>query len=108
MTIHRILTAEDHAALHRDGRFAGSPLDLADGYIHMSTAEQLAGTLAAHFRGVDGLVLLTIDEARVAPDVRWEASRGGALFPHLYRALTLDDVTTERAIPMRPDGTRAV
>ncbi|TZG29037.1 DUF952 domain-containing protein [Sphingomonas montanisoli] len=105
MTIYRILTADDHATLHRDGSFGGSPLDLKDGYIHMSTEDQVAGTLAAHFRGVEGLMLLTIDEARVAPDVKWEASRGGALFPHLYRALTLEDVVAERAIEMRTDGT---
>jgi uncharacterized protein (DUF952 family) len=104
MTIHRILTAADHATLHRDGRFEGSPLDLKDGYIHMSTEDQVAGTLAAHFAGVEGLVLLTIDEARVAPDVKWEASRGGALFPHLYRALTLADVVEERTLDLFEDG----
>ncbi|RVT93862.1 DUF952 domain-containing protein [Sphingomonas crocodyli] len=104
MTIYRILTADDHAALHRDGSFAGSPLDRKDGYIHMSTEDQVAGTLAAHFKGVEGLMLLTIDEARVATDVKWEASRGGALFPHLYRALTLEDVVAERAITIGGDG----
>lgn len=107
MTIYRILTADDHATLHRDARFAVSPLDLKDGYIHMSTEDQVAGTLAAHFKGVEGLVLLTIDEARVAPDVKWEKSRGGALFPHLYRALTLEDVLAEREVTLGDDGVHA-
>jgi uncharacterized protein (DUF952 family) len=97
-SIYRIMTADDQADFVRDGLFEGSALDRADGFIHMSTADQVAGTLAAHFAGVEGLVLLRIDPDRVAPDVKWEESRGGMLFPHLYRALAASDVIATIAI----------
>ena len=102
-SIYRIMTADDQAAFVRDGVFAGSALDRADGFIHMSTADQVAGTLAAHFAGAEGLVLLKIDPDQVAADVKWEESRGGMLFPHLYRALLATDViATIMVVPGEP------
>ena len=103
-SIYRIMTAEDHAILLRDGRFAGSPLDRADGFIHMSTADQVAGTLAAHFAGVEGLVLLRMNVAAIESEIRWEPSRGGQLFPHLYRDLTLADISASTPIPLGPQA----
>ncbi|MBV9932505.1 MAG: DUF952 domain-containing protein [Alphaproteobacteria bacterium] len=89
---YKILTADQMRALE-DDRFEGAPIDVADGYIHLSTAEQLAGTLDAHFAGREDLFLAAVDLSRAGTAVRWEASRGGALFPHLYgrlaRALVL-------------------
>jgi uncharacterized protein (DUF952 family) len=86
------------------GTFTGAPVDLADGYIHFSTAAQVAETAAKHFRGQPDLVLIAIDAAALGPDLKWEPSRGGALFPHLYAAL---DVTHARAVhdlPLGPDN----
>ena len=80
----KILTADQYAQFKADGLFHGAPVDIADGYIHMSTREQAAETALKHFAGQDGLVMLMIDLAPFGDAVRWEESRGGALFPHLY------------------------
>jgi len=84
---YKILTAEQMRALEED-RFAGAPIDVADGYIHLSTADQVAGTLDRHFAGADELYLAAVDLDRAGKAVRWEPSRDGALFPHLYGRLT--------------------
>ena len=93
---YKILTADQWAAFEADGVFAGAPVDLADGYIHMSTAEQLDETLAKHFAGQAGLVIATIDLAMLGDAVKWEVSRGGARFPHLYGDLPMAAVTGVR------------
>jgi uncharacterized protein (DUF952 family) len=98
---YKILTAEQLRALEED-RFEGAPVDVADGYVHLSTAEQVAGTLDAHFPGGDDLYLAAVDLAKAGDAVRWEASRGGAPFPHLYGRLTLDLVTASG--PLRRDA----
>lgn len=76
----------------RDGEFRGAAIDVQDGFIHLSTAEQLAGTAEKHFRGQSGLVLISVDEEALGEALRYEPSRGGALFPHLYGPLPLDAV----------------
>ncbi len=88
-TAFKIFTADQWAQFQADGIFAGAPVDLADGYIHLSTAEQLEETLAKHFAGQSGLVIAEIDLSGFGDTLKWEASRGGALFPHLYGALPL-------------------
>lgn len=95
-TAFKIFTAGQWEAFVRDRRFAGAPVDLADGYIHMSTATQLQGTLDKHFAGQSGLVIAEIDLVRLGDAVRWEVSRGGELFPHLYGALVFDAVLGHR------------
>ena len=96
------------AALWREaegvGVFAGSPVDLHDGFIHFSTAGQAAETAARHFAGQDDLVLLTVDAATVADHLKWEASRGGQLFPHLYAALPVAAVRRVEPLRLGPDG----
>ena len=104
MLIYKVLRAEEWAVLERDGTTPGAPVDVADGYVHFSTRDQLAETLRRHFSGAVGLQLLAVDAEAAAADLRWEPSRGGALFPHLYRALTLDDVVWSRPIADGPDG----
>ena len=90
MTIaYKILTASQWAQFQSQSVFTGAPVDLADGYIHMSTADQLDETLAKHFAGQIGLVIATIDLAQLGDALKWEASRGGALFPHYYGALPM-------------------
>lgn len=103
MLIYKVFRASEYEDFCRQGSSPGAPVDLTDGYIHMSTAAQLPGTLAKHFTHEGGLHLLAI-----APDkldrLRWEPSRGGDLFPHLYRELRQEDVIWARAITLGPDG----
>lgn len=87
------------------GVFRGAPVDLADGFIHFSTADQAAETAAKHFAGQGGLLLLRVDTARLGNALKWEPSRGGALFPHLYGALVLEAVIQVEPLPLGPDGT---
>lgn len=103
MRIYKILPRADWAAAERAGRFEGSAADLADGYIHFSTAAQVRETAAKHFAGQDGLVVLAI-EAGDLPDLRWEPSRGGQLFPHLYAALDASLVRAARPAPLDAAG----
>jgi uncharacterized protein (DUF952 family) len=88
----------------RQGAFAGSADDARDGFIHLSTREQLAGTLAKHFRGQDGLVLIQIETQLLGEQLRWEESRGGDKFPHLYTALPTDIACAVHALALGPDG----
>jgi uncharacterized protein (DUF952 family) len=97
--IYKLLSAQEWARARETGRFDGSEVDRRDGYVHLSGPDQVAETAARHFAGRTGLVLLTVDPARLGPALRWETSRGGALFPHLYAALTIDAVTHVDALP---------
>ena len=105
MFIYKILRAEDFAALDRDGETAGAPVDLADGYIHFSTAAQVAETAARHFAGADDLVLAAVEAAPLGAALKWEPSRGGDLFPHLYRRLRRSDLAWIAPLPLGQDGT---
>jgi uncharacterized protein (DUF952 family) len=88
----------------RDGVFRGAPVDRADGYIHFSTAEQVRGTAAKHFAGVADLLLVAVEAEALGPALKWEPSRGGALFPHLYGELSLQDVVWVKALALSPEG----
>ncbi len=77
----------------------GAPIDVADGYVHFSTADQVAETATRHFKGERDLVILALDADALAPALRWEPSRGGALFPHLYAPLRLADVLWRWPMP---------
>ena len=101
--IYKIFRSDEYDAFAASGRTKGAPVDLADGYIHFSTAEQAAETAAKHFAKEDGLKLLAIDTDRLAEALIWEPSRGGALFPHLYGALLEAHVVWARDLPLR-DG----
>ena len=92
LTAYKVLTAEDMAALERDGRFAGAAVDMADGYMHLSTADPLTETVDKHFGGQADLHVAAVDLVAQGQCLRWEPSRGGALFPHLYGPLMLDTV----------------
>jgi len=92
MLIYKIFRADEWRALRETAASRGAPVDLADGYIHFSTAAQLPETAAKHFAGEEGLMLLAVETAPLGDALRWEKSRGGALFPHLYRELRLADV----------------
>ncbi len=93
---YKIFTAAQWAQFQTDGVFAGAPVDLADGYIHLSTADQLQGTLDKHFAGQTELVIAEIDLVPLRDTIRWEVSRGGALFPHVYGPLPLSAILSSR------------
>lgn len=99
---YKVLTADQMAALEADGSFAGAPVDVADGYIHLSTSRQLDETVRKHFSAQHNLYIAAVDLAALAGAVRWEESRGGDLFPHLYAPLPLSVVIAYG--PLEHDG----
>ncbi|MEL6766188.1 MAG: DUF952 domain-containing protein [Pseudomonadota bacterium] len=102
MLVYKLLTADEAAAFNADARFEGSAADLADGFVHLSTAEQVPGTAAKHFAGRGPLTLVALEAAALGDALRWEPSRGGALFPHLYRPLLAADARWQA--PYGPDA----
>ena len=103
-TVYKILPASLWRDAERQGIFRGSSADLNDGFIHFSTAQQVAETAAKHFAGERDLVLLHVDAKRLGAQLKWETSRGGALFPHLYGALDLAAVVRVDPLPLAADG----
>lgn len=104
MLIYKIFRTDEWDALREQGQTRGAPVDLADGYVHFSTAQQAAETAAKHFAGEDGLMLLALEADTLGDALKWEPSRGGALFPHLFRELRIGDVLWSRPLPY-VDGT---
>jgi uncharacterized protein (DUF952 family) len=102
--IFKIAGAAEWRAAEAAGAFTGAAVDRADGYIHFSSAAQVAETAAKWFAGRDDLVLAAIDADALGADLRWEPSRGGALFPHLYAPLSSSTVRWTRALPLGADG----
>jgi uncharacterized protein (DUF952 family) len=103
--VYKIIARTAWDAATRAGRFEGAAVDLADGYIHLSSAAQAAETARRHFSGQLDLVLLRIDSKRLGAALRWEPSRGGELFPHLYGSLDCALVEAVTTIALAPDGT---
>lgn len=103
MAIYKILRGSEWDALQAAGRTAGAPIDVADGFVHLSTAEQVEETAARHFAGQAGLILAAMDEAQLGDTLRWEVSRGGASFPHLYRDLLMTDVLWSAPLPWQDE-----
>ncbi len=101
--IYKIFRADEYASFVSAGETQGAPVDLADGFIHFSTAGQLAVTASKHFAGESDLKLLAVDADTLGDALVWEPSRGGALFPHLYRKLTTEDVVWIEDLPFE-DG----
>lgn len=106
MLIYKIFREKEWQELADKGESAGAPVDIADGFVHFSTAEQARETAAKHFAGETGLVLAALDSDALGEALKWEESRGGALFPHLYRDLRLTDVLWTKPLPL-VDGTHA-
>jgi len=101
---YKVMSAAELQQMRRDGVFHGSPADIADGYIHLSCGSQVAATLDKHFSGVDGLVLAAVDLSALGDTVRWEPSRGGQLFPHIYGLLPVGAVVSVAPLERTPDG----
>jgi uncharacterized protein (DUF952 family) len=103
-SIYKIVSAAQWREAEVAGAFRGAPVDLADGFMHFSTAEQVAETAAKHFAGQRDLLLVRVDTERLGGKLKWEVSRGGALFPHLYAELSLTDVVATEPLPLSDDG----
>jgi uncharacterized protein (DUF952 family) len=104
VVIYKICTEALWREARDAGVFAGAPVDVSDGFIHFSTAAQVAETAAKHFAGAADLVLLTVDADGLGAALKWEPSRGGDLFPHLYGTLPLAAVLWAAPLPLGPDG----
>lgn len=103
--IYKIATASSLAGARHSGLYAGMPIDAADGYMHFSTAAQLAETLRLHFKGQADLVILAIRSADLGENLVWEPSRGGQLFPHLYNGpLDMQAIEWEAVISVDANG----
>lgn len=100
MLIFKIFRTDEWALLRREGETAGAPIDVADGYVHFSTAAQAAETAAKHFAGAEGLFLIAVDADALGDSLKWEPSRNDDLFPHLYRKLMLADVVWAQPLPL--------
>lgn len=107
-TIFKIVPAALWKEAERSGVFRGSPVDRKDGFIHFSDATQLAETAAKHFAGQSDLLLVRVDTGKLGDRLKWEVSRGGALFPHLYGHLDLAAVTKTEPLPLGADGRHAL
>ncbi len=104
MLIFKILRRAEWNAFRAAGQTRGAPVDLVDGFIHFSTAQQVAETAAKHFAAESDLVLVAVEAERLGPALKWEPSRGGALFPHLYAPLTARDVVWDKSLPLGVTG----
>ena len=103
-TIYKIAPAALWTDAEAAGRLDGAPVDLADGYVHLSTAAQARETAAKHFVRQADLVIVAVSAERLGPALKWEPSRGGALFPHLYGPLPMSAVLWSKPLPLGPDG----
>src|SRR5882672_11299200 len=103
-TLYKICPAALWREAEREGRLRGSEVDLRDGFIHFSTAAQAAETAAKHFAGQHDLVMVRVDAGKLGDQLKWEHSRGGALFPHLYGDLDLAAVIRVDVLPLASDG----
>ena len=104
MLIFKIFRRPEWNAFRDAGETAGAPVDLADGFIHFSTAGQVPATAARHFATESDLVLVAVRTGALGAALKWEPSRGGALFPHLYRSLRLNEVVWDKSLPLGATG----
>lgn len=103
--IYKVVSRPEWQQAETDGVFRGSAVDLADGFIHLSSAAQAVETVAKHFAGQDDLLIVSVDTQALGDTLRWEESRGGALFPHIYGDLPMTAVTKAQPLPLGEDGT---
>lgn len=102
--IYKIVPQQMWQEAQKTGIFTGAPIDIEDGYIHFSTADQVKATAAKHFAGQNDLLLVAVDAALLGHELKYEVSRGSALFPHLYANLDLQYVQSVVALPLGEDG----
>ena len=103
--IYKIVSTIDWQNAKESAVFGGAGIDLQDGFIHFSAADQVRSTAERYFRGQEGLFLIAADAAALGDALKWEPSRGGALFPHLYGTLPMSAIVWTKPLPLEPDGT---
>ncbi|MBM7493614.1 uncharacterized protein (DUF952 family) [Micromonospora luteifusca] len=106
--IYKLLSSAEWDAALAAGAFAGAPVDHESGFIHLSGADQVVETARRHFAGATGLTLLSVEEERLGDALRWEPSRGGQLFPHVYGPLPVTAVVAAQALPADTPAADAV
>jgi uncharacterized protein (DUF952 family) len=104
ISVYKVVSRQEWAVAERQGVFLGAAIDLRDGYIHLSGADQVEQTVALYFADRDDLVLVALEAETMGEALKWEASRGGALFPHLYATLPLDRVAWAKGFSSRQPG----
>ena len=102
--VYKILSQSEWDQAVAAGEFAGAEIDIRDGYIHLSTAEQAPATARLHFHGKAGLLVLELESGTLGNALRWEPSRGGQLFPHYYGVLPVSAILSVRPAPLGDDG----
>lgn len=102
--IYKVCPITEWNAAQKTSSYGGSPIDEIDGFMHFSAPQQVRETVRRHFKGQSDLVLLTVDAEALGPALRWEPSRGGDLFPHLYGPLAVTHVSKAEPLPLGPDG----
>ncbi len=106
--IYKVVSAQEWSVATERGEFLGAAIDLTDGYIHFSTADQLRETVEKHFAGQSDLLLVSVNADSLGDELKWEPSRGGALFPHLYSVLSMDSVAMCAEMPLGDDGKHVI
>jgi len=104
MLVYKIFRAGEWAELCDTGSTVGAAVDRQDGFVHLSTGAQVAETVAKHFADETGLAILALETDDLGDALKWEPSRGGDLFPHLYRVLEIDDILWQTDLPLGPEG----
>jgi uncharacterized protein (DUF952 family) len=104
MLIYKIFRRHEWDQFRANGETDGAPIDVKDGFVHFSTGPQVAETAQKYFADGNDLVFVAFDADKLGPNLKWESSRGGALFPHLYRSLNLADVVWDKALPLGSAG----
>src|SRR5258708_28069793 len=102
--IYHVCRRDEWQTAQAKRHYEGSSQDQADGFIHFSAADQVVASAAKHRAGQSGLLILEVDAEKLGPELRWEASRGGAIFPHLYKPLPLAAVVPVAELPLAADG----
>jgi len=105
VSLYKVVPAEVWRSAEQEGLFRGSGIDLQDGFIHLSAADQVVETVARHFAGQKDLMLITIDGDKLGSALRWEPSRDAALFPHVYGVIPIEAVEKVDPLPLADDGT---
>ncbi|MFK8112219.1 MAG: DUF952 domain-containing protein [Rubripirellula sp.] len=102
--LYKVVSSEVWEAAQREGRFLGAGIDAQDGFIHLSAPDQVVETVEKHFAGQSNLVLIGVEAEKLGESLKWEPSRGGALFPHVYGPIELNAVTNVQPLPLGADG----
>ncbi len=106
--VYKICDRRRWEAAEKVGRFSGAEIDIEDGFIHFSTADQLPSTLALHFKGRNNLVLVAVDAVGLGEEIFYEEARGGTLFPHLYQPLSMKHVLWVKPLPLDKTGVHII